>query len=47
MRLDGFNEQADTCPLPQDELVQRRGFALQARVVADLAGQGDDLARAA
>jgi len=47
MRLDGMHEQTDTRPLPYDELVQLHGFAAQARVAADLAGQGHDLARAA
>lgn len=47
MRLDGPHEQAITRPLPHDELVQLHGFAAQARVTADLAGQGDELARAA
>jgi predicted helicase len=45
--LDGLHEQAIPRPLPHDELVQLHGFAPQARVFADLAGQGDDLARAA
>ena len=47
MRLDGPYEQAITRPLPHNELVQRHGLAPQARVAADLVGQGDDLARAA
>ena len=47
MRLDGSHEQTDTRPLPHDELVQLHCFAAQARVAADLVGQGDDLARAA
>lgn len=47
MRLDGLNEQAITRPLPHDELVQLHCVASQARVSADLAGQGHDLARAA
>ena len=46
-RLDGRHEQADTRPLPHDELVQLHCFTSQTRVAADLAGQGDDLARAA
>jgi len=46
MRLDGLHEQAITRPLPHDELVQLHGFSAQARVAADLAGQGDGLARA-
>ena len=47
MRLDGAHEQAITCPLPHDELVQLQRCAKKARVVVDLAGQGDDLACAA
>jgi putative transposase len=47
MRLDRPHEQAITRPLPHDELVQLHCCASQARVFADLAGQGDDLARAA
>ena len=47
MRLDGLHEQAITRPLSHDELVQLLSIAAQARVAADLAGQGDDLARAA
>ena len=47
MRLDGLHEQAITRPLSHDELVQLHGFSAQARIAADLAGQGDDLARAA
>ena len=47
MRLDRLHEQAITRPLPHDELVQRYRIAPQARLVADLVGQGDDLARAA
>ena len=47
MRLDGLHEQAITRPLPHDELVQLHCLAAQARVFADMAGQGDDLARAA
>jgi len=47
MRLDGMHEQAITRPLSHNELVQLHGFSAQARIVADLAGQGDDLARAA
>ncbi len=47
MRLDGPHEQAITSPLSHDELVQLHCIAAQARVAADLAGQGDDLARAA
>lgn len=39
-------EQADTRHLPHDELVQLHGGAAQARVAADLFGQGDDLALA-
>ncbi|OJG00165.1 hypothetical protein AX760_25555 [Pararhizobium antarcticum] len=47
MRLDMPHEQAITRPLPHYELVQLHCFASQARVFADLAGQGDGLARAA
>ena len=47
MRLDGRHEQADTHPLPHDELVKLHCFTSLPRVAADLAGQGDDLARAA
>ena len=47
MRLDGLHEQAITRPLSHDELVQLHGFSAQARIAADLAGQGDGLARAA
>ena len=47
MRLDGLNEQAITRPLPYDELVELHCVAMQARISADLAGQGHDLARAA
>ncbi len=47
MRLDGPHEQVITHPLSNDELVQLHCIAAQARVAADLAGQGDDLARAA
>lgn len=46
-RLDGAHEQAITRPLPHDELVQLHGVSAQARVTADLAGQGHDLACAA
>ena len=41
-----MHEQADTRHLPHDELVQLHGGAAQARVAADLFGQGDDLALA-
>ena len=47
MRLDRPHEQAITCPLPHDELVQLHRLASQARVFADLAEQGDGLGRAA
>ena len=47
MRLDGPHEQTDTRPLSHDELVQLHCGASQAGLIADLAGQGDDLARAA
>ena len=46
MRLDGQDEQAITHPLPHGELVQLYCGAAQARVAADLAGQGHELARA-
>ncbi len=45
--LDGPHGQAVTRPLSQDELFQLHCIAAQARIAADLAGQGDDLARAA
>ncbi len=47
MRLDDLHEQAQARPLPHDELVQLQRCAQEARIAADLAGQGDDLARAA
>jgi hypothetical protein len=47
MRLDRLHEQAITRPLPHHELVQLLRVTEEARVVADLAGQGDDLACAA
>ena len=47
MRLDGPHGQTITSPLSHDELVQLHCIAAQARVASDLAGQGDDLARAA
>ena len=47
MRLDGLHEQAFTRPLPHQELAQLHGGAAQTRFFADLAGQGDDLARTA
>ena len=47
MRLDGAHEQAITRPLPYDELDQLHCLAAKARVFADMAGQGDELARAA
>ncbi|EPX76413.1 hypothetical protein Salmuc_00299 [Salipiger mucosus DSM 16094] len=47
MRLDEQHEQAQARPLPHDELVRLQRCAPQARVFADLAGQGDGLARAA
>ncbi len=47
MWLDVLHEQAITRPRPHDELVQLDCVALQARFAVDLAGQGDDLARAA
>jgi hypothetical protein len=46
-RLDGRHEQARASPLPQDELVRLQRRAPQAQVAADLAGQGEGLARAA
>lgn len=47
MRLDGQHEQAQTRPLPHYQLVRLQRSAQEARVTADLAGQGDGLARAA
>lgn len=47
MRLDRRHEQAIPRPLPHYELVQLHRLTEEAWVVADLAGQGDDLARAA
>ncbi len=47
MWLDRPHEQAITRPLPHDELVQLQRLTEEARVFADLAGQGDDLACAA
>ena len=47
MRLDELHEQAQARPLPHDKLVHLQRCAQEARVAADLAGQGDDLARAA
>ena len=47
MRLDGQHEQAHARPLPHHELVCLQRCAQEARVTADLAGQGDGLARAA
>jgi len=47
MRLDGVHEQAFPRPLPHDELARLQRGAAQVRLVADLAGQGDDLARVA
>ena len=44
MRLEGGDDEAATRPLPNDELVRLHCGAPQARVSADLAGQGDDLA---
>ena len=46
MRLDGEHEQAILRPLPHDELVKLHGVAAQARLIADLFGQGHDLVRA-
>ena len=47
MRLEGRHDATPTRPLPHDELVQLHGFAEEARITVDLAGQGDDLACAA
>ena len=47
MRLDEWHEQADTHPLPHRKLAQLQRCTQEARVSADLAGQGDGLARAA
>ena len=46
-RLDRRHEQAITRPLPHYELVRLHRLTEEAWVFADLAGQGDDLARAA
>ena len=46
-RLDVLHEQAITRPLPHYELVQLHRLTEEAWVFAELAGQGDDLARAA
>lgn len=45
--LDCLHEQARARPLPYEELVRLQRCADEARVSADLAGQGDGLARAA
>ncbi len=47
MRLDVLQKQAIARQLSHDVLVQLLSVFAQARVAADLAGQGDDLARAA
>ena len=47
MRLDGRCEQAQAHPLPHRQLVRLQRCAPEARGTADLAGQGDGLARAA
>lgn len=47
MRLDGAHEQAIIRPLPHNELVQLHGVSAQARIPADLVGQGHVVARAA
>ena len=47
MRLDSRHEQANTRPLPHDELVQLQRLTEEAGFFADLAGQRDDLAGAA
>jgi hypothetical protein len=46
-RLDRSHEQAITPTLPHHELVQLHCGASQEGFIADVAGQGDDLARAA
>ena len=46
-RLDGQHEQAQARPLPHHQLFHLQRCAQEARVTADLAGQGDGLARAA
>ena len=46
-RLDRRHEQAITCPLPHYELVQLHRLTEEAWIFADLAAQGDDLARTA
>ena len=45
--LDGLYEQVIPRPLPHHELVQLHRLTEEAWVFADLAGQGDDLGRAA
>ena len=47
MRLDGRHEQARARPLPHYELVRLQRCTQEAWISADLAGQGDGLARAA
>ena len=47
MRLEGQHDEALTRPLSHDELVQLQRGAEEARLSADLAGQGDGLACAA
>ena len=46
MRLDGSDDQAPLRPLPHDELEILQRCPEAARVAADLAGQGDGVARA-
>jgi hypothetical protein len=47
MRLDGLHEQAQSHPLPRDQLVCLQHRPSQSWLFADLARQGDGLARAA
>lgn len=47
MRLDGWHDEAQACPLPHEELVELQRRAQKARLTADLSRHGDDLARAA
>ncbi len=47
MRLEGMHDEALSRPLPHDELVQLQCSTAETRFLADLAGQGHGLARAA
>lgn len=42
MRLDGRYDEAQTYPLPHDELVELQRRAQEARLTANLTQQGDD-----